>query len=1061
MKIRFFLLLCISLIAQGFSLSVEMKDEQSSNPSILALRTRIVNDSTSAIFDVKLRYVFTKKAKNIVLDTGYTAGAHVSLQMVNDTLGYIEIQVDSIPQGFFPNSSGLYQGLHYYDWSSIEKQEHPSYVNNIDFATNTNILLYIKDSLVLGKTSVLPNPALNLKIVGFQPENNAWIDVKNFGDEGVYLGGVSLMGRDGIERTLNSIYLEPAEVMRICRNDQACGEIEKTVLMPDFPWGRIGEALLKKDSTYLSYVPWGGKGNFVREAVVKNVWKGEDDFFPPSMLKAFSSVKYTNNMFYRVIGKAKGTKTDNWFSFSDRDNPSVIQTAPVPVKITMDKPVNYRLTERDEVTLKWLPVKRAKQYKIVLRNLEKMETQEMTTSNTSVTVALADGTYSWIVYCEEYIDENGFVIHIEENGNALDLPNTQLISKNVNIDVWNALPIDTIIGHKDTRFLFLGYGQKALEYNWDRSHENMPHLSNSYRCWLVASQLMNHIYGGNITQDEILYAVRFNSNEPLVDPFFPVGADTTESMQALRFSLGSENIERHKGSPSYDVVKHEIDSGNPIYVAIDYASQDEGHAMVIYGYVGEKDNYAFLYAFDDNYGNLTNSVAKPDLIREYYLVRTSYASVAFHDSRLDMDSDADGITDFDEIERFGTDPYNSDTDEDGIDDKKEIYRYTIKAKYDETKKFTFPDIARDVQKKMEYTSNLDGDSLRAERDNDDNNNGIRDGLEGFPFRYIDSSYAIISDMNVPRDYTLFARDHLTINDGVECYNSILLNEGYCKIGAAGQNIFSYDNSATVLSLGARSHVGFVDVRPIDYVDGNIFLRSSARIHGDLNLYTELNIFNCAKDSIPANYNIFLVHQDQMQVDGSVNTRCARHGENETRWRGNYQCNLPDISIISFEENLTVRRGEIYYLQDGDAYKTLKVESGATLVVTPGEFYVDSLLQLESNAKIEFLSPGEASILHLNGKIIWRPVSDFALTDTAYWSNVAKGFKLVQHSSKFMFIEGSFGGTVYAPLSKLILGQVHKYIYGRFFAKDIEVHQYAKVFRVDFEPIIKPSYAMRR
>ena len=60
MKIRIFLLLCISLIAQGFSLSVEMKDEQSSNPSILALRTRIVNDSTSGIFDVKLRYVFTK-----------------------------------------------------------------------------------------------------------------------------------------------------------------------------------------------------------------------------------------------------------------------------------------------------------------------------------------------------------------------------------------------------------------------------------------------------------------------------------------------------------------------------------------------------------------------------------------------------------------------------------------------------------------------------------------------------------------------------------------------------------------------------------------------------------------------------------------------------------------------------------------------------------------------------------------------------------------------------------------------------------------------------------------
>ena len=69
--------------------------------------------------------------------------------------------------------------------------------------------------------------------------------------------------------------------------------------------------------------------------------------------------------------------------------------------------------------------------------------------------------------------------------------------------------------------------------------------------------------------------------------------------------------------------------------------------------------------------------------------------------------------------------------------------------------------------------------------------------------------------------------------------------------------------------------------------------------------------------------------------------------------------------------------------------------------------------------------------------------------------------MIQHSSKYMYIEGVFGGTIYAPLSKVVLGQVNKMLYGRFFAKDITVHQYAKVFRVDYAPIASQTYAARR
>ena len=95
-----------------------------------------------------------------------------------------------------------------------------------------------------------------------------------------------------------------------------------------------------------------------------------------------------------------------------------------------------------------------------------------------------------------------------------------------------------------------------------------------------------------------------------------------------------------------------------------------------------------------------------------------------------MDSDGDGITDFDEIRRFQTNPYDADSDGDGIEDKKEIYDYTVKSKYDKKLDRTFPDRAQTVLSKIVEKSNEDGDDYRKENDKDDNNNGINDGLEG-------------------------------------------------------------------------------------------------------------------------------------------------------------------------------------------------------------------------------------------------------------------------------------------------------------------------------------------
>ena len=67
--------------------------------------------------------------------------------------------------------------------------------------------------------------------------------------------------------------------------------------------------------------------------------------------------------------------------------------------------------------------------------------------------------------------------------------------------------------------------------------------------------------------------------------------------------------------------------------------------------------------------------------------------------------------------------------------------------------------------------------------------------------------------------------------------------------------------------------------------------------------------------------------------------------------------------------------------------------------------------------------------------------------------VAKGFKLIQHGSETMFIEGQWAGTIFAPNADLVLGQSYKTLYGRFLGRNVDVHQYSSVYNVDFNPEI--------
>ena len=287
--------------------------------------------------------------------------------------------------------------------------------------------------------------------------------------------------------------------------------------------------------------------------------------------------------------------------------------------------------------------------------------------------------------------------------------------------------------------------------------------------------------------------------------------------------------------------------------------------------------------------------------------------------------------------------------------------------------------------------------------------------------------------------------------------SIKLN---CNIASADEDIFSYGVSYTPLSIGARAHVGNIDFvsNPITKAYPNkrekAIARSSAVVHGNLNAFAfsisndDLLKYDGDLEMILKTHDISecFSRQNGSLIQGNINLHFLG------RWPYSlffaYSIDMPEIPK---SKNKIVQSGEIYHLKDRELLNSLTVQAGGTLIIESGRMFVESLLQIDAGATIRFAEPGRETVLHTNGKIIWNTYNSEPVSNTQYWVSVAKGFKLVHHSSQRFFLDGMWAGTIYAPIASVTMGQVSKAIYGRVLARNVVVHQFAKFYRVDFAP----------
>jgi len=312
---------------------------------------------------------------------------------------------------------------------------------------------------------------------------------------------------------------------------------------------------------------------------------------------------------------------------------------------------------------------------------------------------------------------------------------------------------------KDTRLLCLdGDHRTGVDDPWDTPHPtDSVRIHGRNNCCRACMAMINHYYGGNISQDYLSYIVYENWGNSLRwgssgdasvgNPALDLGHDSpsgpgSTELAAWAWGVSLESVEVFNGKPSFSWISDRIDQGRPM---VRFAGS---HCVVIAGDLELSDGTKWVYHVDPAGpapGAYEGIWVQYDT--DAYTVSTltvppaSGVSPRGDDSSIHSDSDGDGIMNFDEVNRFYTDPNNPDTDGDGIEDKVEITAYTF-----------------DADGRWCHSAahaNWDNDERRMERDPDSDNDGFLDGCED-------------SNHNGQYDRGLFETSNFNDEDSTDC-----------------------------------------------------------------------------------------------------------------------------------------------------------------------------------------------------------------------------------------------------------------------------------------------------
>jgi hypothetical protein len=321
----------------------------------------------------------------------------------------------------------------------------------------------------------------------------------------------------------------------------------------------------------------------------------------------------------------------------------------------------------------------------------------------------------------------------------------------------NHLNVPYLTQHKDSTMLQLENREYRGTHAWDVDHRSAlaTDPADAKNCVVANIAMINHFFGGDLTQDRIGYEVLSRNIDTYVPRLRAMFADqlaqdrrfaakfvpytrelmpgperdliygfglnglrvTAALMYALQIDPNMQGAYRRRTDMWADVVR-EIGAGRPILAA------NTHHTFTITGYA-ERDGRRFVSVNDParpgyREVDLESSDLTPSAITFWMLAPGAKGTMK--EASLSKDSDGDGVNDFDEIERFKTNPLSRDTDGDGVEDKEDIASGVFEKEFHLGYAYT-------GLTGLDSGRDYDGDGLPTELDPDSDNGGCKDGEE--------------------------------------------------------------------------------------------------------------------------------------------------------------------------------------------------------------------------------------------------------------------------------------------------------------------------------------------
>ncbi len=463
--------------------------------------------------------------------------------------------------------------------------------------------------------------------------------------------------------------------------------------------------LIGADGTLLDHIAW-GDGN--PDAVATGPGGIVPDTYPQGSTIA------------RAAGASTPGAPTEWFV-------SAAATAgnanPGPT-VSVMLPVSGAILDPGAADLFWYPVPGASSYRIQVATEETFASPVLDTSVTEpqLSVAsLAPGAYLWRV---QAVAASGTAADFSEPADfelASGATAQARMAAFVAVDTpGKHLSVPLIGQHKDTAMLLLERNVETGAHPWDADHQTLDpnDPADNKNCALASIAMVSAFYGGGLSQDRIGYEVishrARNLQGPEGDLMYGYGTDGQEALDVLKWALGDVTYPGFMTfEDMWNHVVREIEAGRPIVAA------NSHHAFVITGY--EVTGGRRLISINDPWPGRTykqdiDHVRIPASDFNFFLMPAA-PNVRHQEESVTTDSDGDGVVDFDETVRFGTNASSDDGDQDLLRDKQDIVTGVFDPQYGYAT--TQSEAGRD----------FDSDGTPTERDKDSDSGGCPDGVE--------------------------------------------------------------------------------------------------------------------------------------------------------------------------------------------------------------------------------------------------------------------------------------------------------------------------------------------